>query len=268
VGELKMKTGTRRRLWAQRPYLALLVIVLAVTGCRPAGDTAWQRIQTTGVVRVGLDPTFPPFETADDGDLRGLDVDLARAIADDWGVAVAFVYFGYDGLYDALATQQVDLLLSALVVQVERTRDFAYSESYFNAGEILITTPASGVKRMADLNGRTLAVELGSLGHVEATVWARRLANFKVVAYNTADEALTAVAAGEADAALVDSVSGRLYLRQETRLQITDAAVTQEPYAAVVRIEDAILLARLNQTLGRLQTTGELEQITRRWLDP
>ena len=53
--------------------------------------------------------TSPPLE--------GFDIDLASAIATDLGLTAEFVYFGYDGLYDALQTEQVDVLISALVIQ-------------------------------------------------------------------------------------------------------------------------------------------------------
>jgi arginine/lysine/histidine transporter system substrate-binding protein len=254
----------------RRPIGVLVCILLLVllAGCN-GRDDSWQRIQQRGVMRVGLDPTFPPFETADDGDLRGIDVDLARAIGDDLGVAIEFVYFGYDGLYDALATGQVDVLLSALVVQLERTRDFAYSDSYFNAGQVLIVRQTEdAITGMADLSGRHLAVEIGSQGHVEALTWSRRLAELAILSYNTSDEALTAVTTNEADAALIDAISGRLYLQQEPTLKLAATAVTVEPYALVVRIDDRTLLEQLNSSLGRLRASGELDKIINSWLAP
>lgn len=218
-------------------------------------------------MRVGLDPTYPPFEVADETGLRGLDVDLARAIATDLGLEAEFVYFGYDGLYDALATEQVDVLISALVLASERTRDFAYSDPYFNAGEILIV-PAQEIeiREMADLNGRILAVELGAQGHVEAIDWQRRLPDLTVNPYNTADEALAAVARGEADAALVDAIGGRLYLANQPTLQRIADPVTLEPFVLVVRIEDELLLEKLNQSLAHLRAAGRLDEITNHWL--
>jgi ABC-type amino acid transport substrate-binding protein len=241
--------------------------LLWVVGCRGPEVGAWPRIEQSGILRVGLDPTYPPFATADDGELRGLDVDLALAVAADLGLEVEFAYFGYDGLYDALGTRQVDVLISALVVQIERTRDFAYSDAYFNAGEILITRRDTvGMSGMADLSGRRLAVELGALGHVEAMQWAQRLPNLTVVPYNTPDDALVAVSQGEVDAVLIDSVSGRLFLLHQPDLHIVDAAVTLEPYALVVRNEDGLLLQKLNESLRRLKNSGRLEQIVDRWL--
>ncbi|MBX3058032.1 MAG: amino acid ABC transporter substrate-binding protein [Anaerolineae bacterium] len=246
--------------------MALVWLALLLAACRGQED-AWQRVQETGVLKVGLDPTYPPFEAADANGVFGLDVDLANALAADMGVQTEFVLFGYDGLYDALATGQVDVLISALVVAPERTKDFAYSTPYFNAGEILIVRQdEDNIGRMEDLHGRTLAVELGALGHVEATTWAKRLPNLTIVPYPTADEALTAVSHQEADAALVDAISGRLFLQQTEGLKRTAVPITVEPFALVTRIGDRRLLSELNNSLARLQTNGNLDEITNHWL--
>lgn len=254
--------------------VATLLCGLYLVSCQRIDDS-WERVAASGVLRVGLDPTFPPFETADEQGLHGLDVDLAHALANDLGLTAEFTYFGYDGLYDTLTTGQVDVLLSALVVAPERTEDVAYSQSYFNAGEILIIPEGEqGVSGLDDLDGRAIAVELGALGHVEATAWAQRLPNLTIQTYESVTAALDAVASGGADAGLVDAVNGRLYLAgqtaaagRQTLIRLPEP-VTLEPYALAVRIDDQMLLEQLNQSLDRLAASGELEAIIERWLGP
>jgi ABC-type amino acid transport substrate-binding protein len=246
--------------------VVILFLVFLLAGCN-GRSTTWDRIQASGVLRVGLDPTYPPFEVDDGASLSGLDVDLARAIGADLGLAVEFVYFGYDGLYDALATEQVDVLLSALVVDPLRTADFAYSEPYFNAGEVLLLPEgATAVASLSDLQNQTLAVELGSQSHVTALEWSRRVAGLSIQPYNTPEEAVTAVLAGETAAAMVDGVNGRLLHQTHPGLQILPEPVTVEPYALVVRITDQQLLDHLNDSLAHLQTTGQLAAIIEHWL--
>lgn len=253
------------------PFLPLFFTLLWVTAACSSREGAWPRIEREGVLRVGLDPTFPPFETTTESGVTGLDVDLARALAEEMGLQAQFVYFGYDGLYDALATEQVDALISALIIVPGRMRDFAYSEPYFNAGEILVRSAAAPeIRQMVDLDGRRLAVELGAQGHVEATQWAKRLPDLSVLTRASAEEALDTVAAGEADAALVDGVSGRLYLAMHPEKALARAAepVTVEPYAIVVRIEDERLLAELDRALAELKRNGELDAMISRWMGP
>lgn len=256
-------------MWLCLARYLLLLTVVAITACTSQNNT-WPRIQETGVLRVGLDPTYPPFELFDGENLTGIDVDLARSLADLSGLQVEFVYFGYDGLYDALATEQVDVLISALVVTPERTEDFAYSDPYFNAGEILIVPIGSDIEEMADLNGRSLAVELGAQGHVQATEWARQLPNLTILPFNSPDAALTAVLQQEAEAALIDQISGRLFLKAQAAdlIKRLPTPVTVEPFALVVRAEDKELLTHLNDNLAHLQAEGEVDAILNQWLGP
>jgi ABC-type amino acid transport substrate-binding protein len=255
-----------RRTWV----LAVVIVTLSLlVGCRPGEDT-WSQIESSGVLRVGVDPTFPPFAAAEGAETWGLDVDLARALAAELGLEPQFTYFGYDGLYDALATRQVDVLISALVVAPERTADVAYTDSYFDAGQVLVVPDGSPITGEADLDGRTLAVELGALGHVAAQAWQRSRPTLVVATYGSVDEALVAVAEGAAGAALVDGVGGRLYLRRhaDSGLMHLDPPVVPEPYAMAVRIGERTLHRRLNEALDGLARSGRLEEITNEWLGP
>ena len=236
------------------------ILLLLITGCGGSGET-WQRIQRDGVLRVGLDPTYPPFEVDEGGGLRGLDVDLAEALAAELGLTVAYTYLGYDGLYDGLGTGQVDVLLSALAIQPERTRDFSYSDPYFNAGQMLLASDPA-ILSIADLDGRSMAVELGSEGHVQAIEWSRRLTSLQIDQFNTPEEALLAAEEGRTAAVLIDAISSGLYLLgHESQLSYRGDPIVNEPYALVVRADDELLLEKLNEALARLQASGELERI-------
>ncbi len=249
-----------------RLFLILLATVLLIA-CR--ADATWQQIVNAGTLRVGLDPTYPPFENADSGELVGIDVDLANAIAADLALNVQFDYIGYDGLYDALLTERVDVLISALIVDETRSADFAFSNAYFNAGQVLLTATNSPIQQLSDLAGRTVAVELGAMGHVAAIEQQTHLPDLQIVTFSTPDEVIEAVlgacdsdSCNSADAAIIDNVTAQLTLSPQ--LQIVDPAVTVEPFAIVVRVADRQLLNQLNRSLEKLEQSGELQAILRK----
>ena len=94
------------------------------------------------------------------------------------GVEIEFVLFGYDGLYDALLIDRCDILISALIIDETKTKEFAYSDPYFNAGQFIVTHESNrSIKSLADLEGQTVAVETGSAGHVEAISAQNRVRN-------------------------------------------------------------------------------------------
>ncbi|MCS7283188.1 MAG: ABC transporter substrate-binding protein [Anaerolineae bacterium] len=248
-------------------HALFLCLLLLLVSCSPADRL--DRILESGVLRVGMDASYPPFEYVDgEGNLVGFDVDLGRELATRLGVEARFVAnLSYDGLYDALTADVVDVVISALYVDPARMADFAYSHSYFNAGQVLVVrADTSGVGGMADLTGRTVAVEWGSEGDVVARQWSRRLARLTVSPCQTAEEALMRVVSGEADAAVVDHLSALQAIGKGEPLRIVGEMLTDEPYAIAVRREDGALLRAINGLLVAMEEDGTLPRLREKWL--
>jgi ABC-type amino acid transport substrate-binding protein len=170
-------------------------------------------------------------------------------------------------LYDALTADQVDVIISAVVIDPGRTADYAYSIPYFDAGQVLLVKPeqVDAIDEMEDLAGRRLAVELGSEGDRVARYWGRRLRGLDLTHLDTLQAALTAVAASQADAALTDRASALLNCSQHG-LRLSGQTVTGEQYAAVVLKERQSLLDAINDALVELETEGELDHLVETWL--
>jgi polar amino acid transport system substrate-binding protein len=255
----------RCRRWRTVVALLLVGLCVAATACRPEDDSL-RRVQQAGVLRVGLDPSWPPFASIDaKGGIVGLDVDLAHAIADRIGVEVAFVPSGWEGLYAALLAGQFDLVISALPYDPLRTEEVAYSVSYFDAGAV-IAAPAGGeIAGTGDLDGWTVHVEFGSEGDVQARRLRNRGIELAVVTHDTAREALGAAAA-DAAIAVVDAVSARLYLRGDRRLAITGDRLSVESYVIAVPVASAALLEAVDSAVIEMRESGELDELLDRWL--
>jgi polar amino acid transport system substrate-binding protein len=248
------------------PVGLFVTLILTLSVACANRESTWDRVQRNGVLRVGLDPTYPPFEFYDGDSLYGLDVDLANAIAAEKGLTVEFSHFGFDGLYDALATEQVDILISALSPDLSRTRDFAYSDGYIESGLVLVSPATQPVRQVASLTGRRVAVELGAAGHVQATTWQRQLQDLAISTFNSSDEALQALASGQSDAAVVDNITYRLFEPSAGNVDFVVAPIDSQPYAIVVRRDDGQLLAEINDALATLRDSGRLDSILNSWL--
>lgn len=257
----------RKRLWLAGA--ALLGLALLLTLWRTVGqprDRVWERIEATGVWRVAMDPSFPPFETLDtDGQPVGFDVDLARAIAARWGVTANIESVGFDSLMDAVWASRVDSALSALPYQPQFSQDVAFSRSYFEAGLMLVSAAGrSDLNTLDDLAGQRVAVEWGSEGDLQARALARRLPDLVILPQETAQAALQVVADGKAEAALVDRVSA-LQFSDSGELRIADKPVTSDPYVVVMPRQAPILQQRMDEALRALQADGALAQLEARW---
>jgi polar amino acid transport system substrate-binding protein len=219
-----------------------------------------------GEMRIGVDASYPPFAVATADDLSGLDIDLGRALASRLGVAVRFVNMGYDGLYDSLKADQVDIVISALLVDPSRTGDVRYTRHYFNNGLVLISATNHPIGDISALAGRALAYEFGSEADQQAHLWLRRVLPFETQPYELPHVALDAVRLNTANAALVDATSARLYLREHPEWNGQYQYMTDAWYTIAVRLDHVERWEVVNEALESLVEDGTLDTLLARWL--
>jgi ABC-type amino acid transport substrate-binding protein len=261
-----MKNKTVR--WMIAGGLVLLLVVAGLSLARGRGDDgALERVQSGRVLRVGLDASFPPFETLDTaGEVSGVDADLAHALAAKLGAEPAFVNLGFDGLYDALLADKVDVVISGLPYDPRRTRDVIYSPPYFNAGQVLVARTGDVVLDGSQaLAGRTVAVEWGSQADMEARRLKQTVAGLTILSRPTAQDALQALATGQADAAIADGISARQFMRSNASLVRVVETLTDEPYVVASRARSRRLAEAIDRALLELRESGELDRLLARW---
>lgn len=252
---------------------AWLAFVLWFPQPSPKPDATWLHILETGVLRIGIDPSFPPFEFDDaQGNLYGLDIALANELAREWShahatpIRIEYVYTGFDGLYDALKTRQFDAILSALPYDPKRTEDVLFSHSYFNAGpHIIVREDDTTTKTHYDLMGKAIGVELGSTGDAFARRWQRRL-KCDVRTYPTPHDALRALRLGQVHAVLTDLMALNDFARREGGVKKVGDALVNEFLVIAVRKDAPTLLQQINAVIDAMKRDGRLERLYAEWL--
>lgn len=260
-----------RLLLATGILVALVIVgVLTWAGQQHPPDRYLDAIKARGTLRVGLDPTYPPFETiarvhASTNDFVGYDPDLARAIASDLGVKVEFKSLALDTQYDALASDQVDMLISALPFIYERQKEVRYSQPYYQAGQMIVVRQGdAAIKTASDLQGKPVGVELGSNADTEARRLARTtLSTMQVRAdYHSASDALDALVRADVHAAIVDNTSAQEYLAAHPgAVTVLSPPLTNEPYVVAMPVGAGGLASRVDATIERLRASGDLAQM-------
>lgn len=268
----------RLRAWTQQhPRLALLALIAIASLIalhlltRPGAllgpkDTTWIRVQTNKDLYVGLDPNYPPFTQWTPERIEGLEADIAREIGARLGVETSILIMGYDGLYDSLYTGHVDFIISGLTVDPAYEEWVYYTSPYFDAGQVLVSRRADHYEHIRALEGKTLAVEIASAGDLAAQRWTRRLRALDVVRVMLPDEAMQSVQRGEVDAALVDTVSARLYLAAHPDLVMAEETTVPQPYVIALRRDNFRLTAAVEDALGNMRRDGTLAALIDKWL--
>jgi polar amino acid transport system substrate-binding protein len=227
-------------------------------------DDVRRRIAATRTLRVGLDPAYPPFENTVEGELVGYDVDLARALGAELDLEVVFVPIAYDGLYDALISGQIDVIISSYPYSQELCGRERCTQPYFQAGQVLVVRAGSPIRGPDDLAGRAVAVEWGGPGDVLVRPWEASGRVGRRVTLMSPQEALAAVAAGQVDAAVVDRISALTF--DDPALVVLEPPVEDESFVAVVAARAVWLQRRLDWALDRLRVEGVLGALEEYWV--
>jgi ABC-type amino acid transport substrate-binding protein len=254
--------------------IALLMLTPIILGwrlTRPGArfgpqDVTWIRVQANKDLYVGLDPDYPPFTEWTPDQIDGIEADIAREIGERLGVKTQILIMGTDSLYDSLYTGYVDLIISGLHVDPTLESWVHYTRPYYDAGQILVSRADSPIGTMRALDGRTVAVEIASQGDLAAQHWQRRLHALDVQRYMLPDDAMSAVLTGGADAALVDTVSARLYLDQHDGLVMAAKTTVPDDYVIALRKANFRLIDAVERALNDMNADGTLDAIIDRWL--
>jgi polar amino acid transport system substrate-binding protein len=261
-----------------RPLDLLAALVLLVYGLLAASaqfgatvagqglDPVWSAAQQRGTLRVAVDYGYFPFSDIQNGQSRGYDIDLARAVAAKLGLRAEFVGSNLDSIYDDLANQKADLAASALPYAPEQGWRAGFSTFYFNAGQVLVVRDGVPIAGPADLAGRRLGVPLGS----DADTYARNLVTSEPTillrsSYDTAAEVLADLRRGALDAAIVDNAAALGAIGHAPGLRLVGPALTLEPYVLATPAAAFQLRAEVNRALDELRTEGFFDAIGRKW---
>ena len=267
---------TTRRRWliaagATAVLLAIVLVVFAQDERRLPPflrrDTTWQAMQERGTWRVGLDPSFPPFEMLDqEGRPVGYDVDLALALAETWGLEAEIVAVGFDSLPDTLKAGKIDSIVSAYPFDERLTQDYAFSAPYFDAGVRLAVRANSPITTVADLSGRRVGVEWGSMGDMLGRQMQRDGVDVTLVSLETPADLLEALTSKkEVDAIFIDNVALRQAQGAGRQIVAVDEPLESVPYVIVMPRRAAELHQNLEASLKLLQAKGHLANLESTW---
>ncbi len=245
-------------------------IIMSVPQYRPAEeplvefDTKLAEIHDKGYILFGTEATFPPMEFIDEeGNFAGIDIEIAEKIAQDLGVRAEFRHIDWENIFDELLADNVDALISSITILPERAEVMAFSNPYFNAGQIIMIRQADAeiITSVDNLYDKRLGAQADTTGFFEA-----QKISEDVNDYLSYQEATDDLLAGELDAIIIDYPAGIDFVKHYEGLTLVGEPFTQEFYGVAVNKENEILLEKINQSLTRMKREGISDEIINRWI--
>lgn len=259
----------------RRAFAALALVVssgLLLAACGKKDDGAAGRSVSAGgsqsVYVVGSDAAYAPFEyETDTRQLAGFDIDIMKAVADKAGISIRFINTPFEGIFNSLVQGDRDILISAITMTPERSKQMDFSAAYFEASQLIAVPQDSKVQKFADLKPLKVGVQTATTGD-EVVQQLMGKNNPSVRRFEGTPIAMQELQAGGVDAVVADNgvVVNFIANNPGAKLRtVADPDFPKEYYGIAVRKGDADLLAKINKGIAAIKADGTYDTIYKRY---
>ena len=233
----------------------VLVLALSLAACGAKGATLAD-VKEAGKMTVATSPDFPPFESLENNEVVGIEVEIMKLIAKDLGVEIEFVQMDFDSVLAGIQSAKYDCGMSGITVTPKREKNMLFTKPYYNAAQVIVVKADSAIKGKADLKDKTVSVQTGTTA--EAGCQDEKIATQGYTANADAKAALTT---GKVDAWVVDNLTALQMVEEGDGLVVLEEKMTEEPYAFAFAKGSEDLVAEINKSLEKLINDGTVEAI-------
>ena len=221
-----------------------------------------------GVLTVGTNAEFPPFEYVDDnGEPDGFDIALIKAIGEKLGVEVEVENMEFASLVSSIGSK-IDVAIAGMTVTEERQQSVDFSDAYYEAVQYVILPEGSEIATAQDLEGKTIGVQLGTTGDFIAT---DDIADTTVQQYNKGVDAVNDLINGRVDCVIIDKNPALVFASKfEGQLVALDGAQFDfgtEEYAIALPKGDADLAEKINAALAEIKADGTFDELVQTYIE-
>ena len=217
-----------------------------------------------GKLTMATNATFPPYEmTTDSGDIEGIDVDTAQAIADKLGLELQIDDMDFDAALLSVQQGKADIAMAGITVTDERKAVMAFSDSYATGIQSIIVPEGSDIASPDDLAGKKIGTQRGTTGYIYCT---DDFGEDSVVAYDNGLTAVQALNNGQVDAVVIDNAPAKEYVAANPGLKVLETSYAEEDYAIGMNKDNTALVEAVNAALEELKADGTLQSIVDKYI--
>ena len=242
-----------------------VALTIAVTACfSPLTQAA--ELLTEGVFKVGMEVTYPPFESYDsNNNIVGIDPEFAALIAEQLKAKPQLIDTKFTSLILGIG-KKYDAVISGMDITPERSKQVAFTQPYY-ANSALVIAKKDTYKTFADLKGKRIGMENGT---THQKYLQDKHPEVKTVAYDSYQNAIIDLKNGRIDGVFGDTAVVNEWLKTNPQLGVATDKVTDPQYfgtglGIAVRPDNKALLEKLNSALAAIKADGTYQKISDQW---
>ena len=253
-----MRTGIKTAL-SVLAILALLASFATLTGCK-SEDT----------LLLYTECGLPPYEFDYNNEIVGVDIEIARAVADELGKKLVIRDVNFDNILSGVQSGKADLGAAGITIREDRKENLDFSIPYSSSEQYVIVQAGQPIPSVEDLSGKQIGFQQGTTSDflVEDLIKAGKITSAELTGYNT--PVIAAAALGKIDAVVADQLTAEIIVAGSNgtllagRLAMADgtSAGEVEEYGVIVSKGNTEMLEVVNRVITRLLEDGSIEQWT------
>lgn len=255
----------------------LLAVLLGSAACATSAPDTIKKVRESGTLTLGYRDSSVPFSfVGNDDKPNGYSIDLCKRIAADLqqdlklpNMQVKWVKVTPEDRLRAVMDGTIDIECGSTTHTLARQEQVDFTLMTFVDGAGILVPAASGIRLIADLRGKKIAVVPGTTTETVIAESLRRAgANAEIIKVKEHVEGLAAVAKGTADAYASDRiilVGLALASGNPTAFRLGDEFLSYEPYGFMVRRNDPAFRLAADRSLARIYRTGDIAKIYTNW---
>lgn len=234
-----------------KKYIKLFILIslgLLLFGCNNREDT---------IVMV-TNSGFEPYEYVKNNKVVGVDIDIARDIAESMGKKLEVKDVAFDSIISELNSGKADFAAAGMSITEERKREVDFSIEYISSKQVVIVNKSNKtIKTKDDLNNKTISVQLGTVADTYAS---NNYKNAKIMRQKKFLSAAEDVKTGKSDCIIMDELPAKELVLKNKELTILDIELITDKYAIAVKKGNTELLNSINNVLEKLMKEGKIEE--------
>ena len=216
-----------------------------------------------GTLVMATNAEFPPYEYYEDGDIVGIDVEIAKAIAAKLGMELQIEDMAFDAIIPAVTSGKADFGAAGMTVTEERQRSVEFTDTYANSNQVAIVKEDSDITGSDALAGNIIGVQLGTTGDALAT----EIKDATVERYNKGLEAVQSLTQGKIDAVVIDQATAEAFVKKTEGIKILEEKMSEEEYAIAIKKGNMELVEKMNEAIKELKEEGKIDEIVAKYMD-
>ncbi len=228
-------------------FFLIFITTFLVIGCQKKDN------QLIMVTEAG----FAPYEYYENNKIIGVDVEIAKEIANYLGKELIIKDIFFDSIINELKSGKADIGLAGMTITEERLKEVDFSIEYVKSRQIVIVRKDSNIKNIENIYDKNIAVQLGCAADYYLT---ENYPDTKIIRQKKYLTMIEDLKASKVDSIIMDELPAQQILKTTTNLKILDGYVFEDSYGIAVKKGNQELLNNINIVLNRLIIEGKIKE--------